>query len=316
MEEASVTQSIVSVIVPCYNEQEMVPLFYEAVTAVESQLNGARLEFIFVNDGSTDKTLLELQQLNHAHPDQVHYISFSRNFGKESALYAGLEHATGDYVAVMDVDLQDPPEQLPEMLRGIQDEGYDVVGTRRVNRDGEPVIRSFFSNLFYKLINKISSTEMLDGVRDYRLMTRQVVNAILSMPEYNRFSKGLFSWVGFKTKYLAYENRDRVAGSTSWSFWKLFQYSLDGIINFSDVPLSFAAFVGTFSFILSIIGMIFIVVRKLIWNSSVNGWSSLVMLILLIGGLQLLCLGIVGKYIGNLYLEAKHRPVYIVKEKK
>lgn len=306
----------ISLIVPCFNEEQTVPLFYDALEAVKPSLRGYQLEYLFINDGSKDDTLLELQNLNQLHSDDVHYISFSRNFGKESALYAGLKHASGEYVAVMDVDLQDPPEQLPKMLMGIEDEGYDIVGTRRVDRKGEPPVRSFFANLFYKLINHISSTQMISGVRDYRLMTRQVVDAILEMSEYNRFSKGIFSWVGFKTKYLTYENRDRVAGNTSWSFWKLFKYSVDGIVAFSEAPLAIASFVGLGSFLVSVIAMIYIVLRKLLVGGSVSGWASMVSILLMIGGLQLLCLGIVGRYIGNIYLEVKHRPIYIIKEKK
>ena len=306
----------ISLVVPCFNEEETLPLFYKALQQVKPALRGAALEYWFVNDGSRDNTLVELRQLQQKDPQQVHYISFSRNFGKEAALYAGLQATTGDYVAVMDADLQDPPEQLTEMLAGIEDEGYDVVGTRRVNREGEPAIRSFFSNAFYWFINKISSTPIQSGVRDFRLMTRQVVDAILAMPEYNRFSKGIFSWVGFKTKYLSYQNRDRVAGSTSWSFWKLFSYSLDGIVDFSDAPLVLASFIGIASFIVALLAMIFIIVRKMIFGDPVMGWASLASIVLMIGGLQLFCLGIVGKYIGNIYLEAKHRPIYIIKEKK
>ncbi|WP_404802955.1 glycosyltransferase family 2 protein [Loigolactobacillus backii] len=306
----------ISLIVPCFNEQETIPLFYPTLEKIKPQLRGYKLEYWFINDGSKDDTLIELQKLQNKDPNQVHYISFSRNFGKEAALYAGLKAVKGDYVAVMDVDLQDPPDQLPEMLAGIEDEGYDIVGTRRKNRQGEPKIRSFFSDLFYKVINKISSTEILNGVRDYRLMTRQVVNAILEMSEYNRFSKGIFSWVGFDTKYLEYENRDRSAGNTSWSFWKLFRYSIEGIVDFSDAPLSIASFIGLFSFVIAAIALIFIVIRQLIVGGSVAGWASLVSIVLMIGGLQLLCLGIVGRYIGNIYLETKKRPIYIIKEKK
>ncbi|ANK62557.1 bactoprenol glucosyl transferase [Loigolactobacillus backii] len=306
----------ISLIVPCFNEQETIPLFYPTLEKIKPQLRGYELEYWFINDGSKDDTLIELQKLQSQDPNQVHFISFSRNFGKEAALYAGLKAVNGDYVAVMDVDLQDPPDQLPEMLAGIEDEGYDIVGTRRKNRQGEPKIRSFFSDLFYKVINKISSTEILNGVRDYRLMTRQVVNAILEMSEYNRFSKGIFSWVGFDTKYLEYENRDRSAGNTSWSFWKLFRYSIEGIVDFSDAPLSIASFIGLFSFVIAAIALIFIVIRQLIVGGSVAGWASLVSIVLMIGGLQLLCLGIVGRYIGNIYLETKKRPIYIIKEKK
>lgn len=307
---------LISLVVPCYNEQETIPLFYATVEKIKPQLRGCDLEYIFVNDGSHDSTLDVLRQLNLVNKQKVHYISFSRNFGKEAALYAGLNECHGDYVAVMDVDLQDPPEQLIPMLAGIEDEGYDIVGTRRIDRKGEPVIRSFFSNLFYKVINKISNTQFIDGVRDFRLMTRQVVDSILKMSEYNRFSKGLFSWVGFNTKYLEYTNQDRIAGQTSWSFWSLFKYSLEGIINFSEVPLYFASYVGMGSFIVSIISIIFIILRKLLVGGSVNGWASIVSVILLIGGIQLLCLGILGRYVGNIYLEVKKRPLYIIKEKK
>ncbi|WP_125587829.1 glycosyltransferase family 2 protein [Companilactobacillus jidongensis] len=313
----------ISIIVPCYNEQESIPLFYPVVENVLKDLEEKWLgieqinhEYWFINDGSSDGTLEQLKILQAADSNKVHYVSFSRNFGKESALYAGLTHATGDYVAVMDVDLQDPPELLPEMLSGIIDEGYDIVGTRRSDRKGEPPIRSFFSNMFYRFINKISQTQIVNGARDYRLMTRQVVNSILSMTEYNRFSKGIFSWIGFNTKYIPFENKDRVAGSTHWSFWQLFNYSLEGIIDFSDAPLSFASFTGIISCITAIIAMIFIVIRAAIFGDPTTGWPSLVSIILFLGGLQLFCIGIVGKYIGKIYLESKHRPIYIEKEEK
>ena len=307
---------LISLVVPCFNEEETIPLFFKAVEEIKPLLRGYEIEYLFVNDGSKDQTLAVLRQLHKKYKKSVHYISFSRNFGKEAALYAGLQSTTGDFVAVMDVDLQDPPEQLVDMLAGIEDEGYDIVGTRRVDRKGEPVIRSFFSNMFYKVINKMSDTQFLNGVRDFRLMTRQVVDAILQMSEYNRFSKGLFSWVGFSTKYLEYSNVDRVAGETSWSFWGLFKYSLEGIINFSETPLALASYTGLFSCFGSIIAIIFIVLRKLIYGGSVNGWASLISIVLFIGGLQLFCLGIVGRYIGNIYLEVKNRPLYIIQEKK
>lgn len=307
---------LISLVVPCFNEEETIPLFFKTVEEVKPSLRGYKIEYLFVNDGSKDQTLTVLSQLHAKYEQSVHYVSFSRNFGKEAALYAGLQAAKGDYVAVMDADLQDPPEQLVEMLAGIEDEGYDIVGTRRVDRKGEPVIRSFFSNMFYNVINKMSDTQFLNGVRDFRLMTRQVVDAILQMSEYNRFSKGLFSWVGFNTKYLEYSNVDRVAGETSWSFWGLFKYSLEGIINFSETPLALASYTGLFSCLGSIIAIIFIVFRKLIYGGSVNGWASLISIVLFIGGLQLFCLGIVGRYIGNIYLEVKNRPLYIIQEKK
>lgn len=304
----------ISLIIPCFNEEASIPLFFEATEKIEPQLRGYQLEYWFINDGSTDKTLYELRLLQQNHPDEVHYVSFSRNFGKEAALFAGLTSATGDYVAVMDVDLQDPPEFLPQMLAGIEDEGYDIVGARRTSRTGEPWIRSFFSKLFYKFINKISETKFVPGVRDYRLMTRQVVDSIISVSEYNRFSKGIFSWVGFNTKYIEYHNHNRVAGETTWSFWQLFSYSIEGIINFSEKPLAIASYVGLGSFMVSILALIFIIVRKLLFGGSAYGWASLISVVLMIGGIQLLCLGILGKYIGNIYLETKGRPLYLIKE--
>ncbi|WP_290032936.1 glycosyltransferase family 2 protein [Ligilactobacillus cholophilus] len=305
-----------SIIVPCYCEEESIPLFYEAVEKVAPKLKDIDLEYWFIDDGSKDNTLKELRALQAKDPDHVHYASFSRNFGKEAGLYCGLQQATGDYVAVMDVDLQDPPELLPKMLSYIESGDYDCVGTRRVNRKGEPPIRSFFAHMFYKLINKISDTEIVDGARDYRLMTRQMVDAILSMSEYNRFSKGIFSWVGFRTKYLEYTNQERVAGKTSWNFWSLLKYSIDGIVSFSQTPLDIASYVGLFSSVCSVIGIIFVIIRKLLYGGSAFGWASLVCIFLFIGGIQLLCLGIVGKYIGKIFMEVKKRPVYILKEKK
>lgn len=305
---------LISIVVPCFNEEESIPLFYAALEKERESLINADVEYIFVNDGSKDNTLNVLRSLAKEDKERVKFISFSRNFGKEAGLYAGLQQATGDYVAVMDVDLQDPPEMLPEMLQIIREEEYDCVGTRRVSRDGEPPIRSFFARQFYRIINNISETEIVDGARDYRLMTRQMVNAILSMEEYNRFSKGIFSWVGFDTKYLEYKNQERVAGETSWSFWSLFKYSLDGIVAFSELPLAFASFVGFFSFLVAMIAMVVIVIRTLLLNDPTSGWPSLVCFILAIGGLQLFCLGILGKYLGKTYLETKKRPIYIVKE--
>ncbi|MGX7419014.1 glycosyltransferase family 2 protein [Carnobacterium gallinarum] len=307
-------KELISIVVPCYNEEESIPLFYQALEKERMNLVDADIEYIFVNDGSKDKTLTVLRELAKSDNQRVKFISFSRNFGKEAGLYAGLQQATGDYVAVMDVDLQDPPEMLPEMLTTIREEDYDCVGTRRVSRDGEPPIRSFFARQFYRIINNISETEIVDGARDYRLMTRQMVDAILSMGEYNRFSKGIFSWVGFDTKYLEYKNQERVAGETSWSFWSLFKYSLDGIVAFSEMPLAFASFIGFFSFAIAMIAMLVIVIRTLILNDPTSGWPSLVCFILAIGGLQLFCLGILGKYLGKTYLETKKRPIYIVKE--
>lgn len=301
-----------SIIVPCYNEEETVEIFYQETQKVIKQLQ-CEYEFIFVNDGSKDKTLQKLRFLSQKDAN-VRYLSFSRNFGKESALFAGLKAATGDLITVMDADLQDPPELLPEMVKAIFDEGYDCVGTRRTTRDGEPVIRSFFARMFYRIINRIGEVEMVDGARDFRLMTRQMVDSILELSEYNRFSKGLFSWVGYKTKYLTFENRERVAGQTSWSFWSLFKYSIDGIINFSEAPLNIASFIGAISCVGAVVAMIVVIIKTLIFKDPTTGWPSLVSIILFMGGLQLLCLGIIGKYIAKIFLETKKRPHYIVKE--
>ncbi|CAI3483217.1 glycosyltransferase family 2 protein [Enterococcus cecorum] len=303
----------ISIVIPCYNEEETIAIIYKELVQVDRKLQDFYFEYIFINDGSTDDTLLKLRQLSKK--QNVHYLSFSRNFGKEAALYAGLKEANGDYVTVMDADLQDPPELLIEMVRILEQGEYDCVGTRRINRRGEPSIRSWFARKFYQLINHIGEVEMVDGARDFRLMTRQMVDSVLELSEYNRFSKGLFAWVGYNTKYLEYENRERVAGQTSWSFWNLFKYSIDGIVNFSEAPLNLASFVGAFSCFASIIAMIFIVVKTLIFKDPTSGWPSLVCIILFIGGIQLLCLGIVGKYISKIFLETKKRPIYIVKER-
>ncbi|WP_179395694.1 glycosyltransferase family 2 protein [Lacticaseibacillus absianus] len=305
---------MLSIIVPCFNEEETLPQFFAAVEAQRSTL-ATPLEYWFVNDGSTDGTLAALRALAAAHA-AVHYLSFSRNFGKEAAMFAGLQQASGDYVVVMDADLQDPPTLLPEMLamlRGGAD--LDCVGTRRIDRKGEPRIRSFFARRFYRLINKISQTQMVDGARDYRMMTRQMVDAVLELTEYNRFSKGLFSWVGFNVAYLSFENRGRVAGRTSWSFWKLFNYSIEGIVNFSELPLNLASFVGAFSCVGSGLALVFIVIRAWLYGDPTAGWPSMVSIFLFLGGIQLLCLGIIGKYIGKIFMETKKRPLYIVKER-
>ena len=286
--------SLISIVVPCYNEEESLPLFYQAILEMKSSLPEVDFEFIFVNDGSKDNTLKIMRSLAQQDAN-VHYVSFSRNFGKEAALLAGLAHAQGDYVAVMDADLQDPPALLPEMYETLQTKMYDCVATRRVTREGEPPIRSFFARMFYKLINKISKTEIVDGARDFRLMTRQMVNAILSVQEYNRFSKGIFGWVGFRTKWLEYKNIERAAGQTKWSFWKLFVYSLDGITAFSTVPLSVAAVMGLLFCFLAFAMLIFVFVRALIWGDPVGGWPSLVCIILFVGGIQLFCTGILGR---------------------
>lgn len=302
-----------SIIVPCFNEEIAIPLFFSATEKVCNELP-VEVEYLFINDGSRDRTVDVLRELHQQNVDKVRYLSFSRNFGKEAAIYAGLENALGDYVTVMDVDLQDPPEMLPEMLRLIQEEGYDCVGTKRVDRKGEPWIRSLFAKIFYKMINKISDTEMVEGVRDYRLMTRQVVDSVLEVTEYNRFSKGIFSWVGYETTYLPYENRERVAGETTWSFWSLFNYSLDAIVNFSDVPLTIASFIGVLSCLAAGISLVVIVIRTLIFGDPTSGWPSLASIVLFVGGLQLFSLGILGKYIGKIFLETKKRPLYVVKE--
>ena len=300
----------VSIVVPCYNEEKTVPLFFNEV---EKFKGIHEFEYLFIDDGSRDNTLQAIKALANDN-EYVRFISFSRNFGKEAALYAGLQASTGDLVSVIDVDLQDPPDLLPEMIETIMQSDIDCVGTRRSTRDGEPPIRSFFAKKFYQLINKISDTEMVDGARDFRLMTRQMVDAILELTEYNRFSKGLFSWVGFKTKYISFENRERVAGETSWSFWKLFNYSIDGIVNFSDAPLTIASFVGALSCIGSGLAILFIILRALLYGDPTAGWPSMVSIFLFIGGIQLLCLGIIGKYIGKIFLETKQRPVYIIRE--
>ncbi|HEM6120357.1 TPA: glycosyltransferase family 2 protein [Streptococcus suis] len=305
---------MISVIVPCFNEEEAIPYFYEAMEKVRMEM-GEKFEYIFVNDGSKDGTLKVLRQLS-GQDQAVRYLSFSRNFGKEAALYAGLQVAKGDLVTVMDVDLQDPPEMLIEMKAMLETNAdLDCVGTRRVSRDGEPPIRSFFAKLFYKLMNKISQVEVVDGARDFRLMRRHMVDAILSVSEYNRFSKGIFAWVGFETEYLPYKNVERVAGQTSWSFWKLLSYSIEGIINFSDTPLNIASYTGFFTFLLSLVLMVIVVVKTLVFGDPTIGWPSTICIILFLGGLQLMTIGILGKYLAKVFLETKKRPVYIVKEK-
>ncbi len=305
---------MISVIVPCFNEEETIHYFYQAMEKVRIKMN-EEFEYIFVNDGSKDSTLSILRSLS-LQDRSVSYLSFSRNFGKEAALFAGLEAANGHLVTVMDADLQDPPEMLMEMKQMLDDNSdLDCVGTRRVSRDGEPLIRSFFATLFYKLMNKISQVEVVDGARDFRLMRRHMVDAILSVSEYNRFSKGLFSWVGFKTEYLPYKNVERVAGETSWSLWKLLSYSIEGIINFSDTPLNIASYTGFFTFLLSLVLMVFVVIKTLVFGDPTIGWPSTTRIILFLGGLQLMTVGIRGKYLAKIFLETKKRPIYIVKER-
>lgn len=302
----------ISLVVPCYNEQEVIKLFYAEIQKIKNDFENVKFEIIFVNDGSKDKTLELMRELSKN--DDVRYISFSRNFGKEAAMYAGLEASTGDYVAIMDADLQDPPALLKEMYEILESGEYDSVATRRVTRKGEPVIRSFFARLYYKIINKISKTEIVDGARDFRLMTRQMVNAVLEVKEYNRFSKGIFSWVGFKTKWLEYENVERAAGETKWSFWKLFLYSLDSIVAFSTVPLSIASVMGILFCFVSFIIIVFIIVKTLIYGDPTSGWPSMVCIMFFIGGVQLLCIGVIGQYLSKTYLEVKKRPIYIIQE--
>lgn len=303
---------MISIIIPCFNEEEAIPLYFSEMEKLKGSLSH-EFEYLFINDGSSDKTLEILRRMASEH-SYVRYISFSRNFGKEAALYAGLQASTGDLVTVMDVDLQDPPELLPQMIEIIETTDTDCVGTRRTDRTGEPPIRSFFARRFYQLINKISDTEMVDGARDYRLMTRQMVDSVLELTEYNRFSKGLFSWVGYKTEYISFENRERVVGDSTWSFWKLFNYSIDGIVNFSEAPLNIASIIGAFSCLVALVSMVFIVVRALLFSDPTSGWPSMVTITLFIGGIQLLSIGIIGKYLGKIFLETKKRPVYIVKE--
>lgn len=303
----------VSLIVPCYNEQESLPIFYQAVCDVANSLPQYDISLVLVNDGSKDETLKIMRELA-AGDDRVHYISFSRNFGKEAAMFAGFCNAKGDYVAVMDADMQDPPSLLPQMLEILESGEYDSVATRRVTREGEPPIRSFFARMFYKIINRISDADIVDGARDFRLMKREMVDAIIAMCEYNRFSKGIFGWIGFRTKWLPYKNVERVAGETKWNFFKLFKYSIDGIINFSQAPLSIASIAGLFLTIVSFLAVVFVVVRRLLFGDPVAGWASTVCIILFMGGLQLLCTGIMGQYLAKTYLEVKKRPHYIVAE--
>lgn len=307
--------SLISIVVPCYNESEALPEFMKEMERVREMLVGDEIELILINDGSADDTLHTIRKLADSH-SYVRYVSFSRNFGKESAMLAGFERARGDYVAVMDADLQDPPALLPDMLHIVRDEGYDCAGTRRVSREGEPPIRSFFACMFYRGINCISQTKLVDGARDYKLLSRKVVNALLEMPEYNRFSKGLYEWVGFRTKWLEYENVERVAGCTKWSFWKLFKYALEGIISFTTVPLALASLLGIMFMGVALVIIVVLCVRQMVWHSSVDGWTSMTSLILLLSGVQLFCLGIFGQYQSKMYMEIKRRPHYIVDEEK
>lgn len=303
----------ISVAVPCYNEEPALEPFFAAVSAVAEQMPEVAFEFLFIDDGSRDRTLEKMQELAQR-DSRVKYISFSRNFGKEAGIYAGLENATGDYVVVMDADLQDPPALLPEMYRSIKEEGYDCVGSRRVTRKGEPPIRSFFARLFYKLINKMSDAEIVDGARDFQMMSRQVVEAILSMGEYNRFSKGIFGWIGFKKKWLEYENIERVAGETKWSFWQLLLYAIEGIVAFSTTPLVISSVFGLICCALALVMILVVIVRTLVFGDPTSGWPSLVCIMLLLSGIQMLGIGILGQYLAKTYLETKKRPIYLVRQ--
>lgn len=304
----------ISIIVPCYNEEEALPIYYKEMQSIVEKLKDrAKFEFIFVNDGSKDKTLEILRDM--AKKDKsVRYISFSRNFGKEAGMYAGLNAALGDYVAIMDVDLQDPPKLIIEMFDTLEEGEYDCVASRSVSRNGYSPVRKFFTKMFYKIINKLSKTEMVDGARDFRLMSRKMVDAILSMGEYNRYSKGIFGFVGFNTKWIEFENTERVAGYSKWSFWKLFVYAIDGITAFSTTPLVLSAFIGIIFCLIAFLMIIIIIIRTLCFGDPVAGWPSLVCIIMFVSGVQLFCLGIMGLYLSKAYMETKHRPIYIVKE--
>lgn len=303
----------ISIVVPCYNEQEVLPYFYKEIVQIAQKMAEQTFEILFINDGSKDNTLPILRELS-SKDQRVKYISFSRNFGKEAAMYSGLQNSSGDYIAVMDVDMQDPPSLLPKLYEELLEGRCDCVATRRITRKGEPLIRSFFARCFYKFINKISDTEIVDGARDFRLMTRTMVDSILSMKEYNRFSKGIFGWVGFNTKWIEYENVERIAGETKWSFWKLFLYSLEGIIAFSTTPLAISSIIGFLFCIISFIMIILIMIRTIILGDPVAGWPSLVCIIFFVGGIQLFCIGILGQYLARTYLETKKRPLYICSE--
>lgn len=302
-----------TLIVPCYNEEEVLPFFYEEFRKAAAKLKNYRTEVIFIDDGSKDKTLAVIKKMA-ARDERIKYLSFSRNFGKEAAIYAGFQHADGDYIAMLDADLQDPPSLLPEMMKGIVEEGYDSVATRRVSRKGEPPVRSFFARCFYKLMKRISTAEIMDGARDFRLMTRQFKDAILEMEEYNRFSKGIFGWVGFKTKWIEYENIERKAGETKWSFWKLFKYSLEGIVGFSTAPLALVSALGILICLAAFLFLVIILIKTLVFGDPVAGWPSMTCIILMLGGIQLLCMGIMSMYLSKTYLETKRRPIYICGE--
>ncbi len=303
---------LLSIVVPCYNEEEALPIFYEELMVTLRSMKGVEYEILFIDDGSTDGTLKILRQISEN--EHVFYLALSRNFGKEAAMYAGFCNAKGDYVTIMDADLQDPPELLPQMLEIVRSGEYDSVATRRVDRKGEPPIRSWGARQFYKFINRFSEADVVDGARDYRLMKRQMVDAIISMGEYNRFSKGIFGWIGFRTYWLPYENKDRIAGETKWSFWKLFRYAVNGVVNFSNMPLVISSVLGIVITLIAFAFIIFIVIRRLVFGDSVAGWASTVCIVMFLGGIQLLCIGIMGQYMAKTYMETKRRPIYIVME--
>ena len=303
----------ISIIVPCYNEEEAIPIFYKEITKTIEELKQYKFEIIFINDGSKDKSENIMKELAKK-DEKVKYIIFSKNFGKEAAMYAGLEQSSGDYITTMDVDLQDPPSLLPEMLKGIEEENYDCVATKSTSRNGYSFLRKTFTRWFYKIIAKISKTEMVAGARDYRLMTRQMVNSIIAMKEYNRYSKGLFSFVGFNTKWIEFENKERSAGTTKWNFWKLFSYAIDGIVGFSTAPLIISSIIGTLFCLIAFIMIIIIIIKTLAFGDSTSGWPSMVCIIFFVSGIQLFCLGIMGQYLSKVYLEVKNRPIYIIKD--
>ena len=302
---------LISIVIPCYNEEKTIDIICEAIQKTMEKVNDFKYELLLINDGSSDRTLEKMQELEKKDMG-IKYYSFSRNFGKEAAIYAGLCNAKGDYVVTMDADMQDPPELLPEMLSVLETEPYDSVATRRVSRTGEPVIRSAFARMFYKLINRISDAEIVDGARDYRLMKREMVESVLSLTEYNRFSKGIFAWVGYRTKWIEYENVKRIDGETKWNFWKLLKYSIDGIVNFSNVPLMISSYLGIVMTFVSFLAIVFIIVRKMIFGDPVSGWPSLACIITFVGGIQLFCMGIMGQYLSKTYMEVKKRPHYVI----
>lgn len=310
--------SLLTIVVPCYNEEAALPLFYDEISRTIDDFKNTEpdlsFELLFIDDGSKDRTIEIIKELR-AGDERVHYVSFSRNFGKEAGIYAGLENAAGDYVVIMDADLQDPPSLLPEMYAAVTREGYDTAATRRVTRQGEPPVRSFFARQFYKIMNSVTDLEIMDGARDYRIMTRTMVNAVLGMKEYNRFTKGIYSWVGFKTKWIDYENRERVAGETKWNFWKLLLYSIEGFVGFTTAPLTIAVVIGLFFTLAAFIMIVFIIIRTLIYGDPTSGWPSMICIMVFMGGVQLFCIGLVGEYLAKTYLETKNRPIYIAREK-